>query len=552
MKKLYAALIITIIAFNPVLAFATGADELNNSPAPTDVQPSSVELNQSDRPTDENTNTLPSSENGDVVKPIESSEDSSANNDVPVDLPKDSTTQVPGITSDIPANEEDNDDNASNDRTTLNNTDKEQSENPSTINSINENTLSDDETIKEDELPNEHEHVFVYEYNGDGTHTKRCTASLNSDNVADDSEDNVTEDSATTAESTETATIHCDYEEIEACTYGNDGLCIYCKAEKTDEKEDFAPSISFSKSTQSFNMGDANPVISVYISQEDYDIEYAQVCFANYGANKYINVGLAQGKYFDFQSSEFVYTSNDSWSASCDITSDYVSGKYSLRSIYIRSTTGESVHYSTESGSLPDEYKNIEINLSMETQTPSNQNIVEEPLISEQPLDNESNTDIIDSEIPTPEVEEYITKETQKETQTNETPHDATPSVPISEESIPTSNNQKQNEQDTTSEKEVPEPTNTDNVIDEKINTQDKPSDKESEKTVEESTNSYTTVEVNNNDKKNNTAKEQQPSKSNNKAKDTEANKNTNQNQYSVFDYFNSFLDFMKNFFGWW
>ncbi|WP_028241935.1 hypothetical protein [Pseudobutyrivibrio ruminis] len=506
MKKLYAALIITIIAFNPALAFATGTDELNNSPTPTDVQPSSVELNQSDRPTDENTNTLPSSENGDVVKPIESSEDSSANNDVPGDLPKDSTTQVPGITSEIPANEEDNDGNASNDRTTLNNTDKEQSENPSTINSINENTLSDDETIKEDELPNEHEHVFVYEYNGDGTHTKRCTAPLDSDNVTDDSEDNVTEDSAAT-ESTETATIHCDYEEIEACTYGDDGLCIYCKAEKTEEKEDFAPSISFSKSTQSFNMGDANPVISVYISQEDYDIEYAQVCFANYGANKYINVGLAQGKYFDFQSSEFVYTSNDSWSASCNITSDYVSGKYSLRSIYIRSTTGESVHYSIESDSLPDEYKNIEINLNMET---------------------------------------------QKETQTNETPHDATPSVPISEESIPTSNNQKQNEQDTTSEKEVPEPTNTGNVIDEKINTHDKPSDKESENTVEESTSSSTPVAENNNDNKTNTAKEQQPSESNNTAKDTEANKNTNKKQSSIFDYFNSFLDFMKNFFGWW
>ena len=391
MKKLNAALIITIIAFNPILAFATGNEEIDDPPALDNIelsQPAEVPTEPSvtpdeiaGSPTDPNAQPQAATPEPPSV-PDKSTEDKLENEPTPNNNNTDDLINAPTL------NEGDNGDpynapvveNELDDTSTL----KSEKEVEAASKDDSKDKSPDDKTIIE------HEHEFTYEYLGDGTHIKKCTILLDNtatNESADSSSENPTEEGGSedvnidTENNTEPAATHCDFEIIEPCTYNEEGFCLYCKAEKPKEKQEFNPSISFSISNQSFTTGGPNPVISVSISQEDYDIAYAQVCFANYGANKYVNVGLAQGKYFDFQSEEFVNTSNDCWCASCDITSDYASGNYSLRSIYVRSTTGESIHYSIESDSLPEEYQNIDISLNMDAVQSDISNIMDKSLI---------------------------------------------------------------------------------------------------------------------------------------------------------------------------
>lgn len=391
MKKLYAALIITIIAFNPILAFATGNEEIDDPPALDNIelsQPAEVPTEPSVTPdeiagipTDPNAQPQATTPEPPSV-PDKSTEDKLENEPTPDNNNTDDLINAPTL------NEGDNGDpynapvveNELDDTSTL----KSEKEVEATLKDDNKDKFPDDKTIIE------HEHEFTYEYLGNGTHIKKCTKLLDNtatNEYADSSSENPTEEGGSedvnvdTENNTEPAATHCDFEIIEPCTYNEEGFCLYCKAEKPKEKEEFTPSISFSISNQSFTTGGPNPVISVSISQEDYDIAYAQVCFANYGENKFINVGLAQGKYFDFLTDEFVYTSNDCWCASPDITADYSSGIYSLRSIYVRSTTGESIHFSIESDSLPEEYQNIDISLNMDAVQSDISNIMDKPLI---------------------------------------------------------------------------------------------------------------------------------------------------------------------------
>ncbi|MCR5586704.1 MAG: hypothetical protein K6F77_04150, partial [Lachnospiraceae bacterium] len=260
---------------------------------------------------------------------------------------------------------------------------------------------STEETIEEEPVPEapvdeeleeepeeEHEHELEYISNGDGTHTVHCIGHIH-----------------TTNEDGEEVETECDYEEIEACTFDEEGKCIYCGYTKEEEEKEFNPSISFSITNQTCTIGVDNPVISLNISQEDYSIAYAQVCFANYDNDKYINVGLTQGKYFDHKNSTFVSTSDSNWYASPNITSNYAEGDYNLRSIYIRSTTGESIHYSLEADTLNDTYKNASIKLIGSTTNMNNE--------SEEVSQDESNN-------PDTSTETQNTEEQTESTQTQE------------------------------------------------------------------------------------------------------------------------------------
>ncbi|SDI72637.1 hypothetical protein SAMN05421493_12434, partial [Pseudobutyrivibrio sp. 49] len=212
--------------------------------------------------------------------------------------------------------------------------------------STDEEESEETDELEVEETVEEHEHTFEYTSNNDGTHTITCSGRIHfssDDGEADD--------------------VECDYEEVEECTFGEDGKCIYCGYEQEEEEEKFDPSISISFSNRSCHIGDTNPLICLNISQENYDIAYAQISLANYSKNKYINNALAQGKYYDYDEKEFVNIGGDGWYASPNITSDYAEGEYIVRSLYIRSTTGEEVHYSLESDTLPEEYQSSSIEL---------------------------------------------------------------------------------------------------------------------------------------------------------------------------------------------
>lgn len=560
MKKLYAALIITIMAFNPILAFATGNEEIDDPPAldniglsqPAEVptKPSATPDEIAGSPADPNAQPQATTPEPPSV-PDKSTEDKLENEPTPDNNNTDDLINAPTL------NEGDNGDpynapvveNELDDTSTL----KSEKEVEATSKDDNKDKSPDDKTIIE------HEHEFTYEYLGDGTHIKKCTKLLDNtatNESADSSSENPTEEvgsedvNVDTENNTEPAATHCDFEIIEPCTYNEEGFCLYCKAEKPKEKEEFNPSISFSISNQSFTIGDTNPVISVSISQEDYDIAYAQVCFANYGANKYINVGLAQGKYFDFQSEEFVDTSNDCWCASCDITSDYASGNYSLRSIYVRSTTGESIHYSIESDSLPDEYQNIEISLNIEDPSNYEQVTYNEPLIHTPVFETETNNDNIELEASKPTFEDPIIIDLPKETQTDETTHDETPSVPKSEVAIHTSTKPGEDKQSASTDEEIPEPTNDENNLDDNVSNEPINDDKDSANTTKDSLNSSVTVEEDTNKVESNQPK--QPSEQSSSSQSRKESTETESKPSGVFGFFNSLLDFMKNLFKRW
>lgn len=356
MKKHYAILIVFILALNPILASATASD--------ADENPQPAQVNNSENEPITQTNDVPPEPEPSIDNPVPAPANN--NNDVP-EIPKDNNvpdTPNPGDEPkvdlpdkpDVEKDLKDDSEDKENDEQTDVKDDDEDDKTEEDDESITEESEEDDQKV--------HVHAFKYTGNKNGTHTVTCTEMIEPDEASEDE-----------------AATECTYEEIDPCEYNEDGICIYCGDKEPDEEEDFAPSMSFSISNQSFTMGGPNPVISVNIWQDDYDIEYAQVCFANYGENKFINVGLAQGKYFDFLADEFVYTSNDCWCASPDITTDYSSGTYSLRSIYVRSTTGESIHYSIESDSLPEEYQNIDISLNMDVVQSDISNIMDKPLI---------------------------------------------------------------------------------------------------------------------------------------------------------------------------
>ena len=283
MKKHYAILIVFILALNPILAYATVSDA-NDNPQPTQVN---------------------NSENESITQPNNAPQEPEPVIDDPTPVPLNNDNDVPAIFKDTTEPNTSNTTATTNDDLPKTDTPEEgdDAKEPSDAEADTDGTKTDaeietDAEKSEDEEEAEakvHVHSFKYTGNKDGTHTVTCTEAIE---PADDSD--------------EEATTECSYEEIESCEYNEDGICIYCGDKKPDEEEEFAPSMSFSISNQSFTMGGPNPVVSVNILQNDYDIEYVQVCFANYGANQFINVGLAQGKYFDFKANEFVYTNNNS------------------------------------------------------------------------------------------------------------------------------------------------------------------------------------------------------------------------------------------------
>lgn len=290
-------------------------------------------------------------------------------------------------------------------------------------------TDSDKDTTTRDlkiEIP-EHVHEYTYISNENGTHTVKCIAPL-----AQASEDG-----------TEIIEGECDYEEIEDCTYDENKKCIYCGYVKP--KETFEPSVSVSISNQACTIGQTDPVICLTISQEDFDIEFAQICFANYGKNQYINVALGHGMYFNHKSDSFVYLSDNNWYASPNITEEYSPGKFNIRSFYVRSVTGESVHYSIESGNLNEAFQNISIDLTNPTplgllkdyfssDSETSEELPAEPL--EKPVYDPADDEII-SEPPVEEPSEVVDESKAPATISEESKEPEAPITVMEEPKVP-------------------------------------------------------------------------------------------------------------------
>lgn len=339
MKKLYVLLLITLLTFNPILVFATETtgENINNATNESNSNTSEVMIPAVDNPEQSSPTPEGSTNDNNIVPDTPSTAEGQTGN--LTELPSEKTTGI----EDLPTNDN----------------------NPSIDDSNGISTAEDgtDDTVED--LQGEHKHTFVYTSNDDGTHTITCSNQIEGDDEK----------------------IDCEYNEIEKCTFDEDNKCIYCGYIKPDEVEDFSPSISFSISNQTCVIGESSPIICVSLTQDEYDIAYAQVCFAYYGQKKFINIGLAHGKYFDPYLDEYIYTSDNNWYARPLITSDYVEGDYSLRSIYVRASNGESIHYSIESDSLPDSYKNISISLVesppiVEETISDDSPIVEDPIIT--------------------------------------------------------------------------------------------------------------------------------------------------------------------------
>lgn len=455
MKKAYSLFLISLITFSPIIA---SASEMNQSITTEPVvNEESVPVTEQTPPavaTPETTPTIPSTD-----APMTDTQQTIPNVNTPQpDAPVDESNSTNIISDSVLEDTE----------KLIDKTELEESE--------SDETTSKSNSVKQDDMLPVHEHSFVYTSNEDGTHTVTCSAMVELN------------------DSSET----CYYESIEECTYSEDNICIYCGYTKPEEKKEFAPSISFSISNQSCTIDESNPVISVSLNQEDFDITYAQVCFANYGKNKYINVGLAQGKYYDTKNGEYVYTSNNNWYANPNIDGDYVAGEYSLRSIYVRSSSGESIHYSIESDSLPVEYQNITINVnegsSSEVQNPT-EPIIEKPTIQE-PVTNSPEPQYPDPEPSSP-----------GDDSSNES------STPVAEKPV-------------IEENPMPQPDN--------------------DKTIEEG-NTPSTGEGNKSEENKNPENTQDSKSEENKNNSNKNEENNNQNNNS----FTNFLDFLKRLFGW-
>ena len=354
MKKTYAVLIVLVIALNPIIVFATGGDgideliEQTNETQNEEITPAVPGETPADTPADvtpeitPNPNTTPDVQDETLINNPESND-----NITPV-VPDDVQTNL-----DTTQNSEEN----------LN---PVLEDTPGIESTVENNAISEETTSDESKLV--HEHSFTYTENGDGTHTKKCTEKINSKPEDESSTEDILKD--------------CDFEEVEECTYGENNICIYCGSKKPEEKIVFEPSISISVSNDNCKIGESNPLIEMQLSDSNFDIAYAQVCFADYSNNQYINVGLSQGKYYDSSQESFVQTGNDKWYACPDVSQDYKSGKLSMRSLFIRSTTGEFVHYSLESDSLPEAYSNICVNLTDDEaaqQEPATDDVITEP-----------------------------------------------------------------------------------------------------------------------------------------------------------------------------
>ncbi len=353
-----------------------------------------------------------------------------------------------------------------------------------------EGEIPEDDKTPEDEEKEEkeHEHEYTYLSNGDGTHTVKCTEKVYSEEEGEE--------------------VECDYDVTEECTYDENEICIYCGEKKP--AENFDPSISVSISNKSCVIGEKNPIISVALSDEKADVEYAQICFANYPENSFINIGLSQGKYYDPEDDNITYKENDNWYGCPDISSEIATGEYAIRSIYIRSVEGESVHYSLESGTLPEDLQDISINILDAKSVEVEPEEVKEPII--ELTDKEeyvaAPADIMDEEI---KDDEPITEE-----------------VPLSggEEAI--IGEQEDEVVESEAEKES---------TDEKTSTETSPvqtEEKASEKVEEQ--------------KKEETSQTQQPSTDKKSKDDKSKDSNSNNNSTSPF---NNWLDFFKKFFGW-
>ena len=447
MKKYYATIIIFILALNPVLAFATDID--TNEPQPTQqvTEPEPAAQPQPDTtpapttpedPVLEPTNPTPTNPENPVLEPT---------NPEPTNYePKDKITEDP--TEPVDDNDTDNDK-----PKTKGESDDEESE----VSEDSEKSEEDDDKDNEEDTQKEHEHSFAYESNEDGTHTVKCTEMI--ETTDDDGEVTETE---------------CAYEEIEECLYNEEGICIYCDYEKPDEEVEFEPAINISINNQSCVIGKVNPVICVDISQDDFDVEYAQICFANYEKNKFINVGLAHGKYLNRKTDEYVYTDDSCWYSSPNITDLYEEGAYTVRSIYARCTNSDYIHYSIESDSLPDEFKNIAINLVPDTGDYEEEavtksdtdsfNFVPDPTVEEHINHNPSIEDPPETAKPN---EDSIIENPTSEERTSTEPIDETPVVaPIDEPVVehPTTDKSVANEP-TTEEPVANEPTTEEPII---------------------------------------------------------------------------------------
>lgn len=413
MKKFYVLLLISLLTFSPILAFATEptADNTNNVTNESSSTISEVVTPAVDAPEQ-------------PVPATEDSTNSNINSDTPSNIDGDELNEstIPGINS-----------------TELDGL--SDIKNDSSTDDINVDALSEDGS-ENDNLESAHEHTFVYTSNNDGTHTITCSGQIESDSE----------------------TLDCDYNEVEECSFDENGICIYCGYEKEKEDVPFEPSISVSITNQTCTIGKSNPVIRLDISQSDFDIAYAQICFANYSKNNYINVGLAQGKYLNPVSGEFEYTSNNGWYACPNLTDDLASGSYCVRSIFVRSTEGDTVHYSIESDTLSESFQAIKLDVKHDVPNliPILDGKEPAPTEPEEPITDEPINDRPSDEKPDieePIVQEPVTEDTVVEEPVKEEPVKEEPVVekPVVEESKPEEN------KDNNKDKEQKEDTSSDN-----------------------------------------------------------------------------------------
>ena len=418
MKKFYVLLLISLLTFSPILAFATEptVDNTNNDTNESSSTISEVVTPAVDTPEQ-------------PVPATEDSTNSNINSGTPSNIDGDELNEstIPGINS-----------------TELDGL--SDIKNDSSTDDINVNALSEDGS-ENDNLESAHEHTFVYTSNNDGTHTITCSGQIESDSE----------------------TIDCDYNEIEECSFDENGICIYCGYEKVKEDIPFEPSILVSITNQTCTIGKSYPVIRLDISQPDFDIAYAQICFANYSKNNYINVGLAQGKYLNPVSGEFEYTSNNGWYACPNLTDDLASGSYCVRSIFVRSTEGDMVHYSIESDTLSESFQSVALELKSDvpnlipildddesTPIDSNKPLPEEPMPKDEPIVEEP---VIEEPVKEePVTEEPVTEEPVTEEAYNENPNIDQPSTPNNSSSTEENNTVEKSKNESNNKNEENDP----------------------------------------------------------------------------------------------
>ncbi len=408
MKRFLSIFLITILSLSSIYVYAseTSTDLSNN-----EELVSSSSSSESSEPSEPNEPSEPSEPSEPAESQVPSEDKPTGNPDSIAPVSEPSLDINPSLTTNnnVIQNETVADDSNIDNSNTLAPTassDNTTADSTSDITSEETDIVSDDDTSPDTKDENddtstepEHEHNFSYISNGDGTHTIICTNKIHIKNADGETEE-----------------IDCDYEKIEACEFDDDNVCIYCKYKKPEEEPieeiTFAPSIDISIINQSCIIGKNNPLICLNAYQDDYDITHAQVCFANYSTNNYINVCLAHGKYYDFYENTFVYKSDNSWYANPDITNSYSPGTYHLRSIYIRSSNNEYIHYSLESNNLPESLKNTSITLEKSSLFNSIQNSLIEDSFTTLRTETPINKDLLIASGEDSNIEEYTAPDT--------------------------------------------------------------------------------------------------------------------------------------------